>query len=337
MYRHRKIIIKKTFVCIDSVRIHFLFFISAGNSLPLRNAMEADISPVMPLLNHRPVGTTDDFTGTDPYATSGKQHSITPSGNTQKGIVDINLGKYPSKKVAHLLRSRPSLLASFHKELKDASHHSSKVGGTHINGLPKSIHEENISPVFSSVSVEQRPGRTTDDFTETGSFANDKPPYNPLSRGTQKGIKNKYLFSSPDLNKLLKNINLGKHLSKKVAHLLKSRPDLVASLSKALQDVGHRSSKVGHAQLNGSAMSVQETTVKVNNQIPETDDDQVLKERPELIGAGTMSHKTSNPNNQEILSKASLKYKKVEKQVRPTKEPSTGKKLDSIKLSREVS
>ena len=301
--------------------------------------MKADISPVMPLpsVNHRLEGNTDDFTGTGPYAASGKQHSDTPCGDTQKGIVDNNLGKHPSKKVAHLLRSRPSLLASFHKELKDASHHSSKVRDAHLYGLPKPIHEKNISPVFSSVSVEQRPGRTTDDLTETDSFANGKPSYNPLSRGTQKGIKIKYLFTSPDLNKLLKNIILGKHLSKKVAHLLKSRPDLVASLSKALQDVAHRSSKVGHAQLNGSAMSVQKTTVKVNNQIPETDDDQVLIERPELIGAGTMSHKTSNPDNQEILSKASLKYKKVEKQVRPTKEPSTGKKLDSIKLSREVS
>lgn len=286
--------------------------------------MEADISPVMPLpsVNHRPEGTTDDFTGIGSYAVSGKQPSNTPSGNTQKEIVDINLGKHPSKKVKRLLRSGSSLLASFHKELKDASHHSSKVGGTHFNGLPKSIHEENNSPVFSSVSVEQRPGRTTDDFIETGSFANDKPSYNPLSRDTQKGIK---------------NINLGKHLSKKVTHLLKSRPDLVAFLSKALQDVGQQSSKVRHAQLNGSPMSVQETTVNVNNQIPETDDDQVLIERPELISAGTMSHKTSNPDNQEIVSKASLKYKKVEKQVRPTKEPTTGKKLDSIKLSREVS
>ena len=104
----------------------YLYFVLLGKSIPSRNPEVANISPGFPLdsVKHRPEGTKDDFTGTGSFA-SGKQLSNTAPQGTQKGIV--HLGKHVSKKVARLLKSRPHLLASFKKELKDTSDHSSKV------------------------------------------------------------------------------------------------------------------------------------------------------------------------------------------------------------------
>ena len=47
--------------------------------------------------------------------------------NKRLELKHINLEKHLSKKVAHLLKSRPSLLASFHEELKDARQRSPKT------------------------------------------------------------------------------------------------------------------------------------------------------------------------------------------------------------------
>lgn len=91
-------------------------------------------------------GAKDDFTGSGSYA-SGKRPSNTPPWGTQKGIVDSNelnklhklkhmhLGKHLSKKVVRLLESRPHLWASFNKELKDTSYHSSKLRDSQSQGL----------------------------------------------------------------------------------------------------------------------------------------------------------------------------------------------------------
>ena len=48
-----------------------------------------------------------------------------------------------------------------------------------------------ISPGFPSESVIHRAEGTTDDFTGTGSYANDKPSSNTQSGDTQKGIANR--------------------------------------------------------------------------------------------------------------------------------------------------
>ena len=130
-----------------------------------------------------------------------------------------------------------------------------------------------------------------------------------------------------------KLLNSGKHISKKVVHLLKSRPDLLASLSEVLQDVGHRSSQVGHAQLHGtpSAPPAHGNNVKSTNWSPEMDD-QVIKASPELKAAGTMYHKPSEADNQEILPKA----KKVGKKQDSHKSTSKVFKLGSDERRRKV-
>ena len=48
-----------------------------------------------------------------------------------------------------------------------------------------------ISPGFPSESVIHRAEGTTDDFTGTGSYANDKPSSNTQYGDTQKGIANR--------------------------------------------------------------------------------------------------------------------------------------------------
>ena len=48
-----------------------------------------------------------------------------------------------------------------------------------------------ISPGFPSESVIHRAEGITDDFTGTGSYANDKPSSNTQSGDTQKGIANR--------------------------------------------------------------------------------------------------------------------------------------------------
>ena len=221
--------------------------------------------------------------------------------------------------------------------------HEYLIGGmkrSHIlfagNSLPSRYPKEaNIVPELPSDSVKHRLEVTTDDITGTGSYANDKPSYTALSRGTLKGITNKDLLTSPDLSRLLKSINLGKHLSKKVVQLLKLRPDLLTSLSEALQDVGHRSSQVGQAQLHGPPMSAHDTNVKLTNGSPEMDD-QVIKASPEFKGAGTMSGKPSEADNQAILPKANLNLEKFVKQIGHKKEPYSGKTQDSYKSTSDV-
>ena len=169
--------------------------------------------------------------------------------------------------------------------------------------------------MLSLVSDKHRPKSTTDAFTGTGSYAADGKQPSNKPRGTQKGIV--------DSKELLK---------KKVVHFLKLRPGLLASLSRALEVVGDRSSKVKHAQLNGSPApkSIHE---KLNNQIQETDD-QVIIGMPELKGAGIKSQKTSEPDNQEIFPKASLNHKKIVKRYL-TKNPFSGQVMDSFKSTRE--
>ena len=197
---------------------------------------------------------------------------------------------------------------------------------------PKSAH---ISPGFPSDSVKNRLEGSTDEFAGTGSYGNGKPSYNPRSSGTQKRIANKDLFASPDLNKLLKNIYLGKHLSKKVVRLLKSRPDLLASLSDALQDKGHRSSQAKHAEVHGSPMPAHGSNVKLTNLSPEMDD-QVIKALPELKGAGIMSHKLSEADDQALLPRGNFNHNEVVKQAIQGKESYSGKKQDSHKLATDV-
>ena len=90
-------------------------------------------------VEHRPEGTTDDFTGTDSYAVSGRHPSNTPSwGELNKllKLKHINLGKHVSKKAVDLLKLRPEIYASFKKELKDANHESSNVRDAYMDGLP---------------------------------------------------------------------------------------------------------------------------------------------------------------------------------------------------------
>ena len=90
----------------------------------------ASISPgfASDFVKQRRVRNIDDFVETVSFA-SGKQLSNAAP-----------LGKHVSKKVARLLKSRPSLLASFNKELKDTSDHSSKVRDSRLHGLPMYIH-----------------------------------------------------------------------------------------------------------------------------------------------------------------------------------------------------
>jgi len=58
----------------------------------------------------------------------------------------------------------------------------------------------NISPGFPSESVKHRPEEATDDFTGTGSYANDKTSSKTPLGATQKGIANrKGLFTSCEL------------------------------------------------------------------------------------------------------------------------------------------
>jgi len=71
--------------------------------------------------------------------------------------------------------------------------------------LGKSIPSRNpevayISSGFASDSVKHRTEGTTDDFTGTGSYTNDKPSSNTPSWGTLNGIANrKGLFISCEL------------------------------------------------------------------------------------------------------------------------------------------
>ena len=69
--------------------------------------------------------------------------------------------KHLSKKVAHLLKSRPSLLASFHEELKDTRQRSSQT-----------LEPELEQNVFSSLDVDsgtgEAPGEEESTVVPTG-------------------------------------------------------------------------------------------------------------------------------------------------------------------------
>ena len=158
----------------------------------------------------------------------------------------------------------------------------------------------NISPGFSSNSVKHRPHGTANDFTGTGSDANDIQHSNTPSWGAQKSNE---LLISRELNKLLKlkHINLGKHFSKKVAHLLKSRPGLLASFNKELKDASYLSPNVRDAQLPGLPKSIHETTMNLNEQGPEMDD-RMINSSAELTNAGTVSLKPESDNPEAKLA-----------------------------------
>ena len=104
---------------------------------------------------------TSEQSGSDNYWNSGESESDTDTltSDTEWGTQNLNfqdsaisselnklfklkdnLGKHLSKKVAHLLKSRPTLSAYFREELNDASHHSPNVRIADLHGLPKSLH-----------------------------------------------------------------------------------------------------------------------------------------------------------------------------------------------------
>ena len=183
--------------------------------------------------------------------------------------------------------------------------------------------------MFPSESIKLRPEGTTDDFIGTGFYANDKQTSNPPSRGTQHGnLDSKDTFTDTELKKLLGSINMGKRLSKKVTHLLKSRSDLLASLRKGLRDYGHHSSKERRSHLDGSTMSIHGMTVESNMQYPEMDD-QVITGSTVLKGTGTVSQKTSEYDDQELSPVTNRLLKRSQKENPLRKEQTLYEDLDS--------
>ena len=169
---------------------------------------------------------------------------------------------------------------------------------------------ENIFPGFAADSVKHRPEGTKEDFTGTGSHASGKQPPNTQSWGTQKGIDDsREYFISSELNKVLKlkHIHLGKHFSKKVAHLLKSRPSLLAPFNKELKDASYHSSKLRDSHLHGLPKSINGTTMNSNEQGSEMDD-QVFNSSLELTNPGTVSRKPPESDS----PKPSLAHEKHE-------------------------
>ena len=218
--------------------------------------------------------SSDTEWGTRKNNVDSKDLAISSELNKLFKLRRINLGNHLSKKVTHLLKSRPSLLDSFHKELKDASHHSPKVRRAHLGGLPKSTHasvkENEYGPeindlVSNSGLKDMEPQSETDKLRSNTELGTHK-----------KNVDNKDLVISSELNKLLKlrHINLGNHLdlSKKVAHLLKSRPSLLASFHKELKDASRHSPKVRDAYLGGLPKSIPGTNINANEHGPEIDD-----------------------------------------------------------------
>ena len=157
-----------------------------------------------------------------------------------------------------------------------------------------------ISPGFASDSVQHRSERATYDFTRTVSYeASGKQPFNTPTRDTQKGIPDhKELFISRELNKLrkIRHINLGNHLTKKLANLLKSRQGFLASFKKELKDANYKSPKVRAIHLQGLPKPIHGRTVNSNEPGPEMDD-QVLIGLAEFTYGGTMSHNPSESDN----------------------------------------
>ena len=145
---------------------------------------------------------------------------------------------------------------------------------------------------------------TKNRFTETGLHAGGKHASDSPSWDTQKRIDDsKELFISSELKKLLKlkHINLGKHFPKKVAHLLKSRPSLLASFNKELKDASHHSPKVRDSQLHALLKSIHGTTMNSNEQGPEMDD-QVINSLAELTNAGTVARKPESDDPEANLA-----------------------------------
>jgi len=86
---------------------------------------------------------------------------------------------------------------------------------------------------------------------------------------------------------------LGKHLTKKLAQLLKSRQGFLASFKKELKDANYQSPKGRDIHL---PKAIHGTTVNSNEPGPEIDD-QVLYGLAEFTHGGTVSHKPSESDN----------------------------------------
>ena len=114
----------------------------------------------------------------------------------------------------------------------------------------------------------------------------------------KKNVDSKDLVISSELNKLLKlrHIKLEKHLSKKVARLLKSRPSLLASFHKELKDASQHSSKMRDAHLRQLPKSIQGTTVNANEQ-PTEIDDQVSNSAPQDMDLQSISEAENLPSD----------------------------------------
>lgn len=149
---------------------------SLGNSRPSRNLKVANVSPGLP--SHSYAG--------------GKQHSDTQKRNIDSKellisnelkellkLKHINLGKKLTKKVAHLLKSRPSVLASLNKELKDASHHSPKVKDSRLHGSPKSIHEAAMNSNEQGTEMDDQVINSFAELTNAGTVSRKPESFNP--------------------------------------------------------------------------------------------------------------------------------------------------------------
>ena len=77
------------------------------------------------------------------------------------------------------------------------------------------------------------------------------------------------------------------------------------------------------------------TDVKLTNPSPEMDD-QVINALPEMKGAGIMSHKPSEADDQALLPRGNFNHNEVVKQAIQGKESYSGKKQDSHKLATDV-
>lgn len=94
----------------------------------------------------------------------------------------------------------------------------------------------------------------------------------------------------------LRHINLGKHLTKKLAHILKSRQGFLASFKKELKDANYQSPKVRDFHLQGLPKPIHGKTVNLNEPGPEMDD-QVINGLAEFTHGDTVSNKPSESDN----------------------------------------
>ncbi|XP_078342380.1 uncharacterized protein LOC144628190, partial [Oculina patagonica] len=104
-----------------------------------------------------------------------------------------------------------------------------------VNSAPsRNLKEANVSPAFPSKTVKPSPDGTTDDFTGSGLYVNDKQSSNRPSKGTRKGtpyLKHSWHRSGKYINWLTEK------LAKKLEHSRKSNPKQYASLKRIYQKV----------------------------------------------------------------------------------------------------